>query len=45
MAQILDNLPKDTDSRSLVLSNKPYGGEDRLLSSLNGVVISKVGLK
>ncbi|KAK4691903.1 nuclear protein localization protein 4, partial [Lecanoromycetidae sp. Uapishka_2] len=41
---ILDHLPKDADSRSIVLSNKPAGGEDRLLSSLKGVAVQKVGL-
>ncbi|KAL9075937.1 MAG: hypothetical protein Q9161_001331 [Pseudevernia consocians] len=44
LSKILDNLPKDVDSRSVVLSNKPFGGEDRLLSTLNGVPIAKVGL-
>lgn len=43
--QILDNLPKDIDSRSISLSNKPAGGEERLLSSLKGVPIEKVGLR
>ena len=43
--QILDHLPKDTDSRTLVLSNKPYGGEERLLSSLRDVPIERVGLQ
>ena len=43
--QILDKLPKDADSRSIVLSNKPANGEDRLLSSLKGVPIQKVGLR
>lgn len=44
LSKILDNLPKDVDSRSIVLSNKPFGGEDRLLNSLNGVPIARVGL-
>ena len=43
--QILDNLPKDADSRSVTLSNKPFGGEERLLSSLRGVPISRDGLR
>lgn len=43
--QILDNIPKDVDSRSVTLSNKPFGGEDRLLSSLKGVAIERVGLR
>ncbi|KAL8862956.1 MAG: hypothetical protein Q9178_000898 [Gyalolechia marmorata] len=45
LAKILDNLPKDVDSRTLTLSNKPHAGEDRLLSSLKGVAIDRVGLK
>ncbi|CAF9912703.1 nuclear protein localization protein 4 [Imshaugia aleurites] len=45
LSKILDNLPKDVDSRSIILSNKPFGGEDRLLSSLKGVPIAKVGLR
>ena len=43
--QILDNLPKDADSKSIVLSNRAFGGEERLLSSLAGVSISRVGLR
>ena len=43
--QILDNLPKDAHSRSISLSNKPAGGEERLLSSLKGVPIERVGLR
>ncbi|KAI4150348.1 MAG: hypothetical protein L6R39_002289 [Caloplaca ligustica] len=45
LSKILDNLPKDVDSRTLTLSNKPHGGEDRLLSSLGGVAIERVGLR
>ncbi|KAL8714923.1 MAG: hypothetical protein Q9220_001436 [cf. Caloplaca sp. 1 TL-2023] len=45
LSKILDNLPQDVDSRTLTLSNKPYGGEDRLLSSLKGVAIEEVGLR
>ncbi|KAL8950755.1 MAG: hypothetical protein Q9222_003229 [Ikaeria aurantiellina] len=45
LSKILDNLPRDVDSRTLTLSNKPHGGEDRLLSSLKGVDIDRVGLK
>lgn len=44
LPQILDKLPKDTDSGSIVLSNKRAGGQDRLLSSLAGVSIQRVGL-
>lgn len=45
LSKILDNLPKDIDTQSIVLSNKPFGGEDRLLRTLNGVPIAKVGLR
>lgn len=45
LQQILDNIPKNVDSRSVTLSNKPFGGEDRLLSSLKGVAIERVGLR
>ncbi|KAL8790548.1 MAG: hypothetical protein Q9213_000570 [Squamulea squamosa] len=45
LSKILDNLPKAVDSRTLTLSNKPYAGEDRLISSLKGVAIESVGLK
>ncbi|KAL8798017.1 MAG: hypothetical protein Q9182_007031 [Xanthomendoza sp. 2 TL-2023] len=38
-------LPKNLDPRTLTLSNKPHAGEDRLLSSLNGIAIERVGLK
>ncbi|KAL8905314.1 MAG: hypothetical protein Q9207_002705 [Kuettlingeria erythrocarpa] len=45
LSKILDNLPKNVDSRTLTLSNKPHGGEDRLLASLGGVAIERVGLR
>ncbi len=45
VSKILDSLPKDVDSRSIVVSNKPAGGQDRLLSSLKGVAFQNVGLQ
>ncbi|MCJ1482349.1 nuclear protein localization protein 4, partial [Schaereria dolodes] len=45
LPQILDYLPKTTDSSTLTLSNKPFGGEERLLSSLKGITVERVGLK
>lgn len=45
LQQILENVPKNVDSRSITLSNKPFGGEDRLLSSLKNVAIDRVGLR
>ena len=42
---ILEKLPKDVDPGSIILSNKLSGGEDRLLSSLGGVSIQRVGLR
>ena len=44
LPQILDKLPKGADSKSIILSNRRSGGQDRLLSSLAGVSISRVGL-
>lgn len=43
--EILDNVPKNADSTTVTLSNKPFGGEDRLLNSLKGVTIQRVGLR
>lgn len=43
--EILDNVPKNVDSTTVTLSNKPFGGEDRLLNSLKGVTIQRVGLR
>ncbi|MCJ1407937.1 nuclear protein localization protein 4 [Ptychographa xylographoides] len=45
LSPILDKLPKSVDSTTLTLSNKPHDGEERLLSSLNGVTIARVGLR
>ncbi|MDI1488551.1 MAG: nuclear protein localization protein 4 [Ramalina farinacea] len=45
LSGILDNLPRDANSQSIVLSNRAFGGEERLLSSLAGVSISRVGLR
>jgi hypothetical protein len=48
--QILDQLPPDTDSASIVLSNKPvsskpYPERERRLIDLPGVELQQVGLK
>ncbi|KKY18804.1 putative endoplasmic reticulum and nuclear membrane proteinc [Phaeomoniella chlamydospora] len=47
LAKILDNLPKDVDSSTVSLSNRPIGagGEERLLQSLDGVRLEQVGLR
>ena len=44
LPQILEKLPQDADPASIVLSNKRSGGQDRLLNSLTGVSLQKVGL-
>lgn len=45
MLQVLEKLPKTVDARTLTLSNKPHGGEDRLVASLKGVAVERVGLR
>lgn len=42
--QILDKLPSDVNARTVTLSNKPHGGEDRLITALKGVTVGHVGL-
>ncbi|MCJ1397012.1 nuclear protein localization protein 4 [Xylographa trunciseda] len=45
LAPILDKIPKSVDSTTITLSNRPFGSDARLLSSLKGVSIERVGLK
>ncbi|MCJ1417096.1 nuclear protein localization protein 4 [Xylographa parallela] len=45
LSPILDKLPKSVDSTTITLSNRPFGSDARLLSSLEGVTIERVGLK
>jgi nuclear protein localization family protein 4 len=45
LAGILEKLPSDTDPASIMLSNKPQGGDARKLSALKGVQLSQVGIK
>ena len=44
LSPILDKLPKNVDSTTVTLSNRPHGGEERLVHSLKGVTIDRVGL-
>ena len=44
LSPILDKLPKEASSRTLTLSNRPHGGDERLLSSLDGIRLDRVGL-
>lgn len=44
-SQILEHLPKNTDPSSIVLSNKPQGGDARRLETLKGVTLERVKLK
>ncbi|KAI9813080.1 MAG: nuclear protein localization protein 4 [Pycnora praestabilis] len=42
--KILENIPKTVDPSTVTLSNKPTGGEERLISSLKDVTVERVGL-
>ena len=43
--KLLENIPKDVDPSSITLSNKPAGGQVRLLRDLDGVTIEAPGLR
>ena len=43
--KIQENVPQNVNPSTITLSNKPFGGEDRLLHSLKGVTIQRVGLR
>lgn len=45
LPQILEKLPPDIDANSVTLSNKPEGGDQRVITSLKGVALKQVGLK
>ncbi|KAI9834768.1 MAG: nuclear protein localization protein 4 [Sarea resinae] len=45
LPQISEHLPTNADPSSITLSNRPAGGDARLLRSLKGVAIERVGLK
>jgi nuclear protein localization family protein 4 len=42
--QIAEKLPKNIDIASISVSNRPHGGDARLLQTLRGVSFSQVGL-
>jgi nuclear protein localization family protein 4 len=42
--QIAEKLPKNVDISSISVSNKPHGGDARLLQTLRGVSFAQVGL-
>jgi nuclear protein localization family protein 4 len=42
---ILDKIPNNVDSTTITLSNRPHDGEERLITSLKGITIDRVGLK
>jgi hypothetical protein len=41
----MPHFPENADPASIVLSNKPARGDDRLLKDLKGVKIGGVGLR
>ncbi|MCJ1445134.1 MAG: nuclear protein localization protein 4 [Stictis urceolatum] len=41
---ITERLPKEVDSASITLSNRPFGGDERRIVSLKGVALGQVGL-
>ncbi|KAI9806799.1 MAG: nuclear protein localization protein 4 [Piccolia ochrophora] len=44
-SQIIDNLPKNVDSSTITLSNRPNGGQARYLKDLKGVTVEAPGLR
>ena len=44
LPQIAEKLPKDVNLQSVSVSNKPHGGDARIISELTGVSFQKVGL-
>lgn len=44
LPQVAEKLPKNVDLSSITVSNKPQGGDARLLSSLQGVTFQRIGL-
>lgn len=42
--QIAEKLPKNVDLASISLSNRPHGGDSRLLRTLRGVSFGQIGL-
>ncbi|KAF2281191.1 polyubiquitin-tagged protein recognition complex, Npl4 component [Westerdykella ornata] len=44
LPQIAEKLPKTTDLATLTVSNRPHGGDARLIQSLRGVSFRQVGL-
>jgi len=45
LPQILEKLPANADAASVTLSNKPHGGDARIVQALKGVTLKQVGLK
>lgn len=45
LRQLLDHLPKNVDSSSITLSNKPANGQVRRLKDLKGVTLAAPGLR
>jgi nuclear protein localization protein 4 homolog len=45
LPQVLEKLPKTTDAASITVSNRPQGGDARVLQNLRGISFGQVGLK
>lgn len=45
LPELLKKLPADVDPESIKVSNRPQGGDARLLGSLKGVPFQRIGLQ
>jgi nuclear protein localization family protein 4 len=45
LPKLAEHLPKETDPSTITVSNRPQGGDARLLSTLKGVTFNRIGIK